>query len=201
VSRNWIQLNSIGAGHDLASSYFTASAAGMSARRPGHLNFPVDRRGVVFSGQTREPVASGLTRPHSARLYGERVWVDDSGYGGFGYIDDGRLEVVAMLPGWTRGLCLCERTAFVGTSRVIPRFAQYAPGLDPQRSRCGISAVDLDSGRVLGSLHWPAGNQIFAIDWIHRSRSAGLPYVKGERGAAGPLFYSFDPPIRGLRDD
>ena len=32
------------------ASYFSASAAAPSARRPGHRNFPVDGRGVIFSG-------------------------------------------------------------------------------------------------------------------------------------------------------
>ncbi len=178
-SRNWLQLNSIAAGVDVASSFFSASAETISARRPGHRNFPVDRRGVIFSGATREPMARGLTRPHSARLYGGAVWVDNSGYGELGLAHEGGFEPVCRLPGWTRGLCFCEGVAFVGTSRVIPRFRQYAPGLDVKRSRCALHAVDAMSGAVLGSLTWPYGNQIFAIDWLPRSQSAGLPFPGG----------------------
>ncbi len=194
-SRNWIQLNSIAAGADLASSYFSASAEKMSARRPGHRNFPVDRRGVIFSGATREPIVRGLTRPHSARLYRRRLWVDNSGYGELGVVRDGGFEAVCRLPGWTRGLCFHESVAFVGTSRVIPRFRQYAPGLDAKRSCCAVHAVDVTSGTILGSLTWPYGNQIFATEWIARSRSAGLPVLRGRRGSVARLkhlFYSFD---------
>lgn len=203
-SCNWIQLNSIAAGSDLASSYFSASAESMSARRPGHRNFPVDRRGVIFSGATREPIARGLTRPHSARLYGRHVWVDNSGYGELGVVRDGCFEVVHRLRGWTRGLCFHRGVAFVGTSRVIPRFRRYAPGLDVERSRCALHAVDAKSGAILGSLTWPYGNQIFAIDWIARSRSAGLPILSGTRAGAGRLkhlFYSFDNPRRRHIDE
>jgi uncharacterized protein (TIGR03032 family) len=194
-SRNWIQLNSIAAGADLDSSYFSASAEKMSARRPGHRNFPVDRRGVIYSGATREPVVRGLTRPHSARLHKRRLWVDNSGYGELGIARDGRFEAVRQLPGWTRGLCIHQGVAFVGTSRVIPRFRQYAPGLDVERSRCALHAVDITSGAILGSLTWPYGNQIFAIEWIARSRSTGLPVPSGARSGVGRLkhlFYSFD---------
>jgi uncharacterized protein (TIGR03032 family) len=194
-SRNWIQLNSIAAGPDLASSYFSASAESMSTRRPGHRNFPVDRRGVIFSGATREPVARGLTRPHSARLYRRNLWVDNSGYGELGVVRDGQFEAVGRLPGWTRGLCFHRGVAFVGTSRVIPRFRQYAPGLDVDRSRCALHAVEATSGKILGSLTWPYGNQIFAIDWISRSRSTGLPIPSGSRSGTKRLkhlFYSFD---------
>jgi uncharacterized protein (TIGR03032 family) len=197
-SRNWIQLNSIAAGRDLAASYFSASAESMSARRPGHRNFPVDRKGVVFSGETREPIVRGLTRPHSARLRHGRVWVENSGYGELGVIGDGRFEPSCRLPGWTRGLSFCGDVAFAGTSRVIPRFRQYAPGLDVERSRCALHAIDCTSGAVLGSLTWPFGNQIFAIDWLKRSQSTGLPLTGSRGGASGltNLFYSFDYPRR-----
>src|SRR5205823_12622765 len=92
TDKNYLQLNSIAAGPSLKTSYFAASAAAPSRRRPGHLNFPVDRRGVVFSGATREVVGTGLTRPHSARLRGQEVWVDNSGYGELGRIVAGRFE-------------------------------------------------------------------------------------------------------------
>lgn len=192
--QNHLQLNSIAAGRDLQTSYFSASADKLSARRPGHRNFPVDRRGVIFSGATREPLAWGLTRPHSARLHADQVWVANSGYGELGYADDGRFVPIIRLPGWTRGLCFHEQIAFVGTSRVIPRFHQYAPGLDVDASQCGLHAIDMRSGQVLGSLIWPYGNQIFAIDWLPSQIASGFPFVAGAKRAITRekiLFYAF----------
>jgi uncharacterized protein (TIGR03032 family) len=191
--RNYLQLNSIAAGSTLADSYFSASAERISARRPGHRHFPVDRRGVIFSGRSREPMARGLTRPHSARRHRGKVWVDNSGYGEVGYVVDGRFEAVMKLPGWTRGLCVHGDVGFVGTSRVIPRFRQYAPGLDLDRSVCGVHAVDMKSGGVLGSLIWPTGNQIFAIEWMPRTLGTRLPFSPSRRGLrdARRLFYAF----------
>ncbi|MGK7877645.1 MAG: DUF4915 domain-containing protein [Xenococcaceae cyanobacterium] len=192
--QNHIQLNSIAAGTDLTTSYFSASADQISARRPGHKNFPVDKRGVIFSGATREPMARGLTRPHSARLFNEQVWVDNSGYGELGIAENGCFIAIVKLPGWTRGLCFYEHIAFVGTSRVIPRFRQYAPGLDVDASLCGLHAVDTRSGQVLGSLIWPYGNQIFAIDWITNQATPGFPFVPCTKRAIArdkTLFYAF----------
>lgn len=191
--RNHLQLNSIAAGASLRDSFFTASAEAPGRRRPGDLDFPVDGRGVLFSGRTREPVACGLTRPHSARFHGGRVWVDNSGYGEVGVVDGGGFEAVARLPGWTRGLCFAGDVAFVGVSRVIPRFRAYAPGLEVDASRCGVFAVDTGSGRVLASIEWPAGNQIFAVDWLAVDRADGLPFpVDGAgRDAARKLFYDY----------
>lgn len=194
--QNHLQLNSIAAGDDIAGSFFSASTDVVSSRRPGHRNFPVDRRGVIFSGRTRDVVARGLTRPHSARLHEGRVWVDNSGYGQLGFIEDGALVSTTPLPGWTRGLCFHGRTAFVGTSRVIPRFRQYAPGLDVDKSACGLHAVDTRTGEIQASLTWPGGNQIFAIDWMPRKVSCGFPFLMHEgKGAAArikKMFYAYE---------
>lgn len=193
--KNYLQLNSIAAGTKLSDSFFSASTDQISGRRPGHQNFPVDKRGVIFSGATREPVVRGLTRPHSARIYRKRLWVNNSGYGEVCVVNSSTFDTVARLPGWTRGLCFHDGIAFVGTSRIIPRFSQYAPGLDVSKSKCGIHAVDTRTGKVLGSLTWPAGNQIFAVECVESSFASGLPFVTGssERrlASARKLFYNF----------
>ena len=172
--RNHIQLNSIAAGKTLRDSFYSASSCTMGRLRPGHLKYKVDRQGVIFSGRTREPVCGGLTRPHSARQWKGDVWVANSGYGEVGYARSGKFEAVCRLPGWTRGLCVTNGIAFAGTSRVLPRYSQYAPGLDRDSSRCGVHAVCLKTARVLGSIEWPIANQIFAIDWISDSVSPGF---------------------------
>jgi uncharacterized protein (TIGR03032 family) len=192
TDRNYIQLNSIAAGDDLAGSFFSASGERPGRLRPGHLEYPVDGRGVIFSGATREPVVRGLTRPHSARLHGGRLWGDNSGYGELGVADAGRFTAVAKLPGWTRGLGFAGDVAFVGTSRVIPRFRQYAPGLDVDRSVCAIHAVDTRSGKILGSLTFPYGNQIFAIEPVPAAWSGGFPFYPGSSAdAARSVFYAY----------
>jgi uncharacterized protein (TIGR03032 family) len=197
--RNHLQLNSIAAGPRINGSFFSASTDQVSARRPGHRNFPVDGRGVIFSGRTREPIVRGLTRPHSARLLGNTLWVANSGYGELAVYMDGRAETVRRLPGWTRGLTFHHRVAFVGTSRVISRFRQYAPGLDVDSSRCGVHAVDTRSGEILGGIEWPAGNQVFGIDWVPREQAAGFVFTARNRRSDWPrkLFYAFS--TRGNR--
>ncbi len=194
--QNHIQLNSIAAGDNLESSFFSASSVELADVRPGDPKYPVDGRGVIFSGATREPIVGGLTRPHSARIEKttgkSRVWIDNSGYGELCLIDEQKFQVVTRLPGWTRGLAFCGEVAFVGTSRVIPKFAQYAPGLDVNASICAVHAVDIRSGEVLGSIVWPYGNQIFAIDWLPRTQSAGFPFEVEDRSRdLKTMFYTF----------
>jgi len=189
--RNQIQLNSIAAGSTLKESFFSASSSRLGRLRPGHLNYKVDKQGVIFSGRTRQPMCTGLTRPHSARLWKGDVWVANSGYGELGFVANGRLNVVLKLSGWTRGLCFVKGVAFIATSRVIPRFSRYAPGLDNDRSRCGVSAVCLKTGQLLGSLEWPLGNQVFAIDWIRDDVSSGFAFQGAVRGSSHPAIFHY----------
>lgn len=175
-AQNHIQLNSIAAGDSLESSFFTASSAAIETLRPGDPKYSVNKRGVVFDGRSRDPVVTGLTRPHSARLFNNQLWVDNSGYGELVLCQGNEFTPICQLPGWTRGLCFVDELAFVGISRVIPRFSQYAPGLDAEKSQCGICVIDTKTGAVVSSITWPAGNQIFAIDWCKSSLSGGLPF-------------------------
>jgi len=193
LERNYLQLNSIAAGPSVRDSFFSASADAIGRLRPGDPAFPVDRRGVVFSGKTREPIVRGLTRPHSARLRRGTLWVDNSGYGEVGTCRDGAFEVVARPGGWTRGLAFAGGVAFVGTSRVLPRFERYAPGLDPARCVCGVHALDVATGRTLGSVVFPNGNQVFAIEPVPATWTSGLPAVAGRRSPERErgLFYGF----------
>jgi uncharacterized protein (TIGR03032 family) len=166
----------------------------MLKKLPGDPLFPVDRRGVVFSGRTRQPMAHGLTRPHSARLRGKELWVCNSGYGEVGRIREGRFEPLIRLGSWTRGLCFVQDVLLVGISRILPRFRAYAPGLDLNKSRCGIVAIDPSNARILGQITWPHGNQIFAIDWMKNVR---LPF--GGKNDPHHLFYSFETPSNSPR--
>jgi uncharacterized protein (TIGR03032 family) len=195
--QNHLQLNSIAAGETLEASYFSASTDEITQERPGDPSFPVDRRGVIFSGGSRDVIARGLTRPHSARLQGNRIWVDNSGYGEVGFIEGEKFRVVSRLPGWTRGLCFIGDVMFVGTSRILPRFRQYAPGLDIDEGRCGIHALDVKSGELLGSIIWPYGSQVFAVEWVPADFTSGLPF-RPDGGLTKDyeklLFYSFRVP-------
>jgi uncharacterized protein (TIGR03032 family) len=195
MTRNYLQLNSIAAGPTLRRSYFSASAASIGRRRPGDPLFPVKGRGVIFSGETRDVVTRGLTRPHSARIYRRSLWVANSGYGEIRRADltEPTSTPVVAARGWTRGLAFAGGIGLFGTSRVIPRFRAYAPGLDVDRSVCGVHAFDIASGRVLGGYEWPAGNQIFAVDWVDAAWTDGLPFAAGARNRAAEtaLFYTF----------
>jgi uncharacterized protein (TIGR03032 family) len=200
ISQNFIQLNSIAAGNSIEESFFSASTDKISTRRPGHQNFTVDKKGVVFSGITRLPVVRGLTRPHSARLHNGQIYIDNSGYGELVLGNGENPEVIAPLPGWTRGLAISNDIAFVGSSRVLSRFVQYAPGLVQKKTVCGLHAVSIRSGEVLAGIIWPYGNQIFAVDLMPRTMSAGFPIIAGKKRASKReriFYYAYNPNHEG----
>jgi len=76
--------------------------------------------GVVIDVESDEIVAAGLCMPHSPRWHDGQLWVLESGEGRLGVVDleRGRVEEVARLPGFTRGLGFAGPYAFVGLSQV-----------------------------------------------------------------------------------
>jgi len=97
--------------------------------------------------------------PHSPRVYGDRLWVLDSGHGHLGYIDTrrGRFEPVTFCPGYLRGLSFIGHFAVVGLS--LPRNNRTFQGLGldqalqsgGHRARCGLQIIDLRTGELV---HW-----------------------------------------------
>ena len=121
-----------------------------------------DRRqdgGVIVDVGSGEIVASGLSMPHSPRLYDGKLWVLNSGRGEFGTVDpaSGDFTPVAFCPGYARGLTFVNRHAVIGLSR--PRRNQTFEGLELDErlaakdspARCGLLIVDIDSGQ---SVEW-----------------------------------------------
>jgi uncharacterized protein (TIGR03032 family) len=121
-----------------------------------------DRRrdgGVVLEVPEGRVVASGLSMPHSPRLYRGRLWLHNSGTGHFGSIDPGggRFEPLAFCPGYLRGLAFVGDYAVVGLSR--PRDDKTFGGLALEDelakrtadARCGLLIIDLRTG---DAAHW-----------------------------------------------
>lgn len=116
------------------------------------------RGGVLIDVETGEPLARGLSMPHSPRWYADRLWLLESGKGTVATVDlaSGRIETVAELPGFTRGLAFAGPFAFVGLSQV--RESNVFGGIPlTERIRerlCGIWVLDVRTGRTVGFLRF-----------------------------------------------
>ena len=114
--------------------------------------------GILIDVESSETVLQGLSMPHSPRWFDERMWVLESGKGTLSVadLDEGTVETVAELPGFTRGLLFAGGVAFVGLSQV--RETATFGGL-PLMERlderlCGVWAVDPQSGNILGFMRF-----------------------------------------------
>ncbi|MEA2562026.1 MAG: hypothetical protein QOH06_3530 [Acidobacteriota bacterium] len=115
--------------------------------------------GIVIDVASGEIVATGLSMPHSPRLYEGRLWLLNSGTGELGTVDlaSGRFEPVCFWPGYLRGLAFHGGFAVVGSSRCREERTFSGLPLDERlhergsEARSGLAVVDLHSGSVS---HW-----------------------------------------------
>jgi len=139
----------------------------------------------VASGQT---VARGFAMPHSPRVHRGRVWMLHSGAGQLALVDpqSGKAQTVTELPGYTRGLALYDRFAFVGLSKIRETSTFGGMPIAERRPelKCGVGVVDLSSGRLVAHLEFVTGvEEIFDVQVIPGARcpvlSGPYPTVDG----------------------
>ena len=125
--------------------------------------------GLLLDVPTGEAVVRGLSMPHSPRWHDGRLWVLESGKGEVNVVDEatGAVEVVARLPGFTRGLAFAGPYAFVGLSQVRESVFGGIPlseRLGADERECGVYALDAGTGAVAAFLRFEgAVQEIFDV--------------------------------------
>jgi len=149
--------------------------------------------GCLIDVSSGETVARGFAMPHSPRLHRGRVWLLHSGAGQLVLVDlaSGRAETVAELPGYTRGLALYDRFAFVGLSKIretatfggMP-IAERRPDL-----KCGVGVIDLNTGGLVGHLEFVTGvEEIFDVQVLPGARCPVLSGPYASLDGAAPIW-------------
>ena len=144
--------------------------------------------GAILDVPSGEVISSELCMPHSPRMYGGKLWVLNSGRGELSIVDtkSGKLQVVASLPGYTRGLAFHGNYAFVGLSRIRETnvFGGLPIGEHPEKLQCGLGIVELTTGRTIATLRFKTGvEELFAVETIpgfHHPKIIGPSPVQGE---------------------
>jgi uncharacterized protein (TIGR03032 family) len=126
--------------------------------------------GLLLEVASGETLVRGLSMPHSPRVHAGKMWLLESGRGTVSIADlqTGTTEVVAKLPGFTRGFDFFGNFAFVGLSQVrdsavfsgIPLVEE----LSASERICGVWAIDLRSGETVAFLRFEGiVQEIFAV--------------------------------------
>ncbi len=135
--------------------------------------------GILMDIESNEIICRGLSMPHSPRWYQDKLWVLESGNGSLAQVDldSGRVETVAELPGFTRGLSFLGPFAFIGLSQVRESavFSGIALTERVTERNCGVWVVDLRSGKIVAFLKFEdAVQEVFAVSVLQGVRFPDL---------------------------
>jgi uncharacterized protein (TIGR03032 family) len=146
--------------------------------------------GCLIDVATGQTVARGFAMPHSPRVHHGRVWMLHSGAGQLVLVDpaSGRAQTVTEVPGYTRGLALYDRFAFVGLSKIreTSTFGGMPIAVQRPELKCGVGVVDLLTGRLTAHLEFVTGVEaIFDVQVLPGARCPVLsgPYPSLDGGA------------------
>jgi uncharacterized protein (TIGR03032 family) len=160
--------------------------------------------GILMDVPSGAFISRGLSMPHSPRWYDERLWVLESGAGSISLVDPftGKLQHVALLPGFTRGLDFYGPFAFIGLSQVresaVFSGIPITDRLKEEERMCGLWIVDLRNGQTVAFLRFDSGVQeIFAVQVLP---GQAFPEILTEGVNDEMLENSFVLPDAALRD-
>jgi uncharacterized protein (TIGR03032 family) len=125
--------------------------------------------GAILDVPSGEALCDGLCMPHSPRIHNGALWFLNSGNGHLSHVDrrSGHIDIVAALPGYTRGLGIHKGYAFVGLSKIRETnvFGGLPIGEYADQLRCGIGVVELATGSTVATLQFHSGvEEIFAVE-------------------------------------
>ena len=124
--------------------------------------------GCILEVPSSRVITDGLSMPHSPRMHQNRLWVLNSGHGEIVTVDiaSGKQEKIVSLPGYTRGLALVGKYAFVGLSKIRETaiFGNLPIGDRFNELKCGVAVVNLQTRQMVSLLEFQAGvDEIFDI--------------------------------------
>ena len=127
--------------------------------------------GVLLDYETREVVVQGLAMPHSPRWYRNRLWLLESSRGNLATVDpaSGKVESIARVPGFARGLDFAGPLAFIGLSqlRETNTFVDIVDSDDNADHRSGVWVVNIENGETIAILKFgEAVQETFAVQAV-----------------------------------
>ncbi len=158
-----------------APAYVTCLGTGDEA---GSWRRSLPDGGALLHAPTGEVVRSGLSMPHSPRLYDGELYLLLSATGEVIRVerDSGRYEVVTRLKGFVRGMARCGDHIFVGRSRLRQNSSTFRdlPIAKEARSS-GVTVIHLPTGAIVATIDYESSvDEIFDVQVIEGARRPGL---------------------------
>jgi uncharacterized protein (TIGR03032 family) len=127
--------------------------------------------GCILEVPSSQVIAEGLSMPHSPRMNHGLLYVLNSGQGELIAVDpkSGEQEPIVTLPGYTRGLVIVGRYAFVGLSKIRETaiFGNLPISDRFDELKCGIAVVDLQTKEMISCLEFKSGvDEIFDLQTV-----------------------------------
>jgi uncharacterized protein (TIGR03032 family) len=131
--------------------------------------------GVLIDVDTKKVLLRGLSMPHSPRWYGDRLWLLESGYGSISQVDlqTGTTEMIAQMPGFTRGVDFYGNLAFIGLSQVRETAIFSGIPITEKASdrNSGVWVVNLETGKIIAFLKFEdLVQEVFAVQVLPHAR-------------------------------
>lgn len=135
--------------------------------------------GVLMEVPNGRVLASGLCMPHSPRVIDGRLYLIEAGTGTLLEVDrdSGARRSIVTLPGFARGLAYHAGYFFIGLS--LMRDSRPFQGLPVEKSGqeliCGVVAIELATGKVVGTLRYTGGcSEIHDVQVMAGVRRLGI---------------------------
>jgi uncharacterized protein (TIGR03032 family) len=157
------------------------------------------KSGCLIDVASGQPVARGFAMPHSPRVHRGKLWMLHSGAGQLVLVDpaSGKAQTVTELPGYTRGLAMYDRFAFVGLSKIRETSTFGGMPIAERRPelKCGVGVVDLGTGRLVAHLEFVSGvEEIFDVQVVTGARCPALSGPYPSLDGTAPIWTA--PPLR-----
>ncbi|MCU7934290.1 MAG: TIGR03032 family protein [Candidatus Thiodiazotropha sp. (ex Dulcina madagascariensis)] len=148
--------------------------------------------GVVIDVHSNEVVAEGIGMPHSPRLYRGRLYLLSSATEALLEVDtaNGRVETLATVNGFIRGLSFKGDYAFIGTSKLRKSHTFGDLSIANKKIRAGVTVINLKTREKAGEIIYEDDLQeiydVHVLDGKRRPNILNLPMSDQYRAMLTP---------------
>ncbi len=134
--------------------------------------------GILMDVDTNEIITTGLSMPHTPKIYKDKVLILQSGTGELVEVNpkNGEKQVVYKFPGFVRGMGIYEDYAFIGLSKIrtSSKTFQDLP-ISKESVFSGVAIMYLPHSSIVGYIKYETSvEEIYSVQVIPNVRRPGI---------------------------